>query len=174
MVARAETPQLHLLPVLNLLGVAVPPFHRHLRVRVRVDQDVERAIARVELGEEGDGGGDLAEDGLDLELDVLFGFLGGWFGSVSAFEVRRRDMVQLGRGRDACIGAAFSLSGGFAVSLEEAAFLEGLLNIWTSNCHRSTCSPVSLLEITTTNFEILPPVIHLLSCDMIFLIYALT
>ena len=89
MIARAETPQLHLLPILNLLGVAISPFHRHLRVRVRVDQDVERAIARVELGKEGHGGGDLAEDGLDFELDLLFGFLGGWFGSVSAFEVRK-------------------------------------------------------------------------------------
>ena len=172
MVARAETPQLHFLPILNLLGVAVPPFHRHLRVRIRVDQDVERAIARVELWEEGHGGCDLAEDGLDFELDVLFGFLGGWFGSVSAFKIRKRDGAT-GTEGDACIGAAFSLSGGFAVSLE-AAFLEGLLNIWTSNCHRSTCSPVSLLEITTTSFEILPPVIHLLSCDMIFLMYALT
>ena len=91
MIARAETPQLHLLPILNLLGVAVPPLHRHLRVRVRVDQDVERAIARVELGEEGHRGCDLAEDGLDFELDLLFGFLRGWFGSVSVFEVRKGD-----------------------------------------------------------------------------------
>ena len=91
MIARAETPQLHFLPILNLLGVAIPPFHRHFRVRVRVDQDVERAIARVELWKEGHGGCDLAEDGLDFELDVLFGFLGGWFGCVSAFEVRERD-----------------------------------------------------------------------------------
>ena len=172
MIARAETPQLHFLPIFNLLGVAISPFHRHFRVRVRVDQDVEGAVARIELWQEGHGGCDLAEDGLDLELDLLFGFLGGWLRSVSAFEVRKRDGAS-GTGRDACIGAAFSLSGGFAVSLE-AVFFEPLLNIWTSNCHRSTCSPVSLLEITTTNFEILPPVIHLLSCDMIFLIYALT
>ena len=99
MIARAETPQLHLLPILNLLGVAVSPFHRHLRVRVRVDQDVERAIARVELGKEGHGGRDLAEDGLDFELDLLFGFLGGCFGSISAFEVRRRDGTEgMGKG----------------------------------------------------------------------------
>lgn len=84
MIARAKTPQLHLLPVLNLLGVAIPPFHRDLRVRVRVNQDVERAVARVELGEEGHGGGDLAEDGLNLELDFLFRFLGRGFGSVAA------------------------------------------------------------------------------------------
>ncbi len=41
---------------------------------------------------------------------------------------------------------------------------------FTSNCHLSTFSPVSLLVMTTTSLEILPPVIHLLSCDMIFLI----
>lgn len=44
----------------------------------------------------------------------------------------------------------------------------------TSNCHRSTCSPVSLFVITTTSLEIFPPTIHLSSCDMIFLMYALT
>lgn len=44
----------------------------------------------------------------------------------------------------------------------------------TSNCHLSTCSPVSLLVMTTTSLEILPPTIHLLSCDMIFLMYDLT
>lgn len=174
MVARAETPQLHLLPVFNLLRVAIAPLHRHFRVRVRVDQDVERAVARIELRKEGHGGGDLAENGLDFKLDVLLRLLRGWFGRrVSVFEVRRRDGTSETE-RDACVGAAFSLSGGFAAVSLEAAFLEGLLNIWTSNCHRSTCSPVSLLDITTTSFEILPPVIHLLSWDMIFLMYALT
>jgi hypothetical protein len=44
----------------------------------------------------------------------------------------------------------------------------------TSNCHRSTCSPVSLLVMTMTSLEILPPYIQSLSCDMIFLMYALT
>lgn len=44
----------------------------------------------------------------------------------------------------------------------------------TLNSHRSTCSPVSLSVMTMTNFEILPPTIHLSSCDMIFLMYALT
>ena len=173
MIARAETPQLHLFPILNLLGVAISPLHRHFRVRVRVDQDVEGAIARIELREEGYGSCDLAEDGLDFELDLLFRLLRGRFGGVAVLEVRKMDGSTTGREKDACIGAAFSLSGGFAVSLEDV-FLEGLLNIWTSNCHRSTCSPVSLLEITTTSFEILPPVIHLLSWDMIFLMYALT
>lgn len=44
----------------------------------------------------------------------------------------------------------------------------------TSNCQRSTCSPVSLSVITITSLEILPPTIHLSSWDMIFLMYALT
>ena len=44
----------------------------------------------------------------------------------------------------------------------------------TSNCHRSTCSLVSLSVITTTSLEILLPTIHLFNCDMIFLMYALT
>lgn len=44
----------------------------------------------------------------------------------------------------------------------------------TSNCHRSTCSPVSLSVMTMTSLEILPPTIHLSSWDMIFLMYALT
>ena len=175
MIARAETPQLHLLPVFNLLGVAIAPLHRHLRVGVRVDQDVERAVARIELRKEGHGGGDLAENGLDLKLDVLLRLLGGWLRRVSVFKVRKEGWAQLkGKERDACIGAAFSLSGGFAAVSLGATFFEGLLNIWTSNCHRSTCSPVSLLDITTTSFEILPPVIHLLSWDMILLMYALT
>ena len=167
MIARAKTPQLHLFPILNLLGVAVPPFHRHLRVRVRVDEDVEGAVAGIELGQKGHGGGDLAEDGLDLELDFLFRLLGGRFRGVAVLEVR--EAWFRGGKRGACIGAAFSLSGGFDVSLEAAFLEEDLLNIWTSNCHRSTCSPVSLLDMTTTNLEILPPVIHLLSWDMIFL-----
>lgn len=41
--------------------------------------------------------------------------------------------------------------------------------IHTSNCHLSTCSPVSLLVITTTSFEIFPPCIHSFNWDMIFL-----
>ena len=42
-------------------------------------------------------------------------------------------------------------------------------SLHTSNCHLSTCSPVSLLVITTTSFEIFPPIIHLFNWDMIFL-----
>ena len=97
MIARAKTPQLHLFPILNLLGVAVPPFHRHLRVRVRVDEDVEGAVAGIELGQKGHGGGDLAEDGLDLELDFLFRLLGGRVRGVTVLEVR--GVVEGGRGR---------------------------------------------------------------------------
>jgi hypothetical protein len=36
------------------------------------------------------------------------------------------------------------------------------------------CSPVSLSVMTMTSFWILPPTIHLSSCDMIFLMYART
>ena len=89
MIARAETPQLHLFPIFYLLRVAISPFHRHIRVRIRVNQYVERAIARVELRKEGYGGGDLAEDGLDFKLDLLLRLLWRWFGSVSVFEVRK-------------------------------------------------------------------------------------
>ena len=46
--------------------------------------------------------------------------------------------------------------------------------LYTSNCHLSIGSPVSLLVMTTTNFDILPPTIHLFNWDMIFLMYALT
>lgn len=167
MIARAETPQLHLLPIHYFLRVAISPFHWHFRVRIRVDQDIECAISGIKLRKERYGCCNLAKDGLDLKLDLLFCLLGWWFRCVSVFNVRKREGTT-GTEEISCIGAAFSLSGGFDVSLE-AAFLEGLLNIWTSNCHRSTCSPVSLLVITTTSFEILPPVIHLLSWDMIFL-----
>lgn len=77
MVARAKTPQLHLLPVLDLLSVAVAPFYGHVRIRVRVHQDVKSAVP-VELGKEGHRGGDLPEYRLDLGLDLLFGFFGRW------------------------------------------------------------------------------------------------
>jgi hypothetical protein len=70
-IRRTEAPQLHPFAVLNLLGVGVPPFDGDVAVGIGVDEDVECAIA-AELGEEGDGGGDLAEDGGDFGLD--FGF----------------------------------------------------------------------------------------------------
>lgn len=72
MVRRAEAPQLHSLAVLNLLGVGVPPLNRNVAVCVGVDEDVEGAVA-AELGEECNGGGDLAEDGGDFGLDFGFG-----------------------------------------------------------------------------------------------------
>lgn len=72
MVRRAEASQLHPLAVLNLLGVRVPPLDGDVAIRVGVDEDVEGAVA-AELGEEGDGGGDLAEDGGDFGLDLGFG-----------------------------------------------------------------------------------------------------
>ena len=67
-------------------------------------------------------------------------------------------------------GVAFSLSPG---RLEDLSLLDGLL-MFTSNCHLSTFSPVSLLVMTTTSFDILPLIIHRFNCDMIFLMYALT
>jgi hypothetical protein len=73
---RAETPELHLLPILDLLRIAIAPFHWYIAIRIGIDQYVERAVA-IELGEEGYRGGDLAEDRLDLGLDLGFGLLGG-------------------------------------------------------------------------------------------------
>ena len=76
MIRGAEASQLHPFAVDNLLCVAVAPFDGDVAVCVSVDEDVERAVA-VELGEEGDGCGDLAEYGCDLGLDLGFGlFLG--------------------------------------------------------------------------------------------------
>lgn len=74
MVRRAEAPQLHPLAVLNLLCVRVAPLDGDVAVGVGVDEDVEGAVA-AELGEEGDGRGDLAEDGGDFGLDLGFGLL---------------------------------------------------------------------------------------------------
>lgn len=76
MIPRTEPAQPHLLPALNLAPVAVPPLHGHVRVRVRVDQHVERR-RRVQLGQERHRGGDLSEYGLNFALDVGFGFVGG-------------------------------------------------------------------------------------------------
>lgn len=72
MIRRAEASQLHPLPVLNLLGVRVPPLDRDVAIRICVDEDVEGAVA-AELGEKSDGGGDLAEDGGDFGLDLGLG-----------------------------------------------------------------------------------------------------
>ena len=45
MTRRAETPQLDLLPVLNVLGIAIAPFKRDFRVSIRIDQHIEGAVA---------------------------------------------------------------------------------------------------------------------------------
>lgn len=74
MVRRAKPPQLYALAVGNLLGITVAPFDRHVAVGVSVYQHVESAIA-TELGQESDGGGNLAEDGGDLGLDLGFGLV---------------------------------------------------------------------------------------------------
>jgi hypothetical protein len=72
MITRAETPQLDLLPILNLLRITVAPLHRHIRVCIRIHQDVECAVA-IELWEEGYGCCDLTENGLNLFLDFFLG-----------------------------------------------------------------------------------------------------
>lgn len=77
MITRAKTPQLHLLPVLDLLGIAVAPFYRDVGICISVDQNVECAVP-IELRQEGDGSGDLSEYRLDLCLDFFLGFLGRW------------------------------------------------------------------------------------------------
>jgi len=79
MITRTKTPQLDLLPILDLLRIAVAPLQRHLGIRVRVDEDVERTVA-VQHRQERHGRGDLSEDGLDLVLDLLFRLF--WRGDV--------------------------------------------------------------------------------------------
>lgn len=76
MIVRAEASQLHLLGVLDFLGVTVSPFHGHFGVGVGVDQHVESAIA-IQHRKECNGSGNLAEDCLDFFLDFLFGLLDG-------------------------------------------------------------------------------------------------
>ena len=83
---RLKPPQHDFLRVLHILGVAVAPLERDLAVGVGVDEHVEGAGVG-EQGEEGDGGGDLPEEGLDLFLDVFVGYRGGWGGGVEIFFV---------------------------------------------------------------------------------------
>lgn len=45
MTIRAEAPQLDLLTAYNFLRIAVSPLHRHLGIRIRIHQHVERAVA---------------------------------------------------------------------------------------------------------------------------------
>jgi hypothetical protein len=73
MITRTETSQLHFLAVFDLLCIAISPFHGHFRVSVCVDQDIEGAVSGIELREECDRGSDLAENGLDFELDFFLG-----------------------------------------------------------------------------------------------------
>lgn len=130
MTTRAKTPQLHPLAALNLLCVAVAPLERHLAVGVGVDEHVEGAVA-VELREEGDARGDLAEDCLDLGLDLGFGlfFRGGWrVEGIGCGAVYRQWCLTGHESRRAYDrGSAFSLSTGF---FEEEGF-DVLLKIWT-------------------------------------------
>jgi hypothetical protein len=80
MIACTETPELHLLPILNLLRITISPLHRHVGVCIGVYQHVERTIA-IELRKESHGCCDLPEYGLYLFLDLLFGLFGGQFGA---------------------------------------------------------------------------------------------
>ena len=102
MITRTETPQLHLLAILDLLGVAVSPLHRHLAIGVRVHKHVERAVA-LQLRQERHRRRDLPEDGLDLGLDLGLGLLGRSWRTVTT-GAGSRDVVLL-------VGGA--LGGGF-------------------------------------------------------------
>jgi hypothetical protein len=174
MVAGAEAAQLDLFAVDNLLGVTVAPFHGHLAVGVGVDEDVEGALVG-QLGEEGDGGCDLAEDGGDLVLDLLFGLFGlGGAGGATEMDGAVSVWREGGVGEDGAYpGAAFSWSAALDALFDDFEDLEPP-KIWTSNCQRSTCSPVSLLVMTMTSLDILPYFIQRSSWLMIFLMYALT
>lgn len=74
MIRRTKSPQLHPLPILNLLRVRIPPLHRNIRISIGVHQDIEGAVSG-ELWEESDRGSDLAEDSCDFGLDLCFGLV---------------------------------------------------------------------------------------------------
>lgn len=76
MIARAETPKLHLLPVLYLSGVTVAPFYRYIRICVGIDEDIESAFARIQLWEKSYRGSNLSEYGLYLKLDFFLSLVG--------------------------------------------------------------------------------------------------
>jgi hypothetical protein len=76
MITGTKTPQLHLLPILNLLRITVSPLHRYLTIRICIYQYIKSTVS-IEFGEKCYGSSDLAEDGLDLGLDFCFGFLLG-------------------------------------------------------------------------------------------------
>lgn len=75
----AESPQLHSLTASNLLSAisTVAPLYRYIAVGVGVYEHIKGVRAGIELREEGDAGGDLAEEGGNFGLDFCFGFLGG-------------------------------------------------------------------------------------------------
>lgn len=177
--AGTKPPQLHPFPALNLLGVAVPPLHRHLRVGVGVHQHVEGAVAG-QLREEGHRRGDLAEDGGDLGLDFLLGLFGFGFGSCRGCAVfvgcwgRGGAAGGLGDLDLVVLGIYSSGKGGRGGGGGGGRGREEGRRGRTSNCHRSTCSPVSLSVMTITRREILPPTIHLSSWPMMRLMYAFT
>lgn len=75
MTIRTETPQLHLLRILDLLRIAIPPLHWYLAIRIRIHQHIKRAIA-IQLRQKRHAGRDLAEHRLDLGLQLDFGLLG--------------------------------------------------------------------------------------------------
>lgn len=79
MIIRTETPQLHFLPILNLLCIAITPLHWHLAISIRIHQHIERTIA-IQLREKRHARCNLPEDRLDLGLDFWLGFLGGGSG----------------------------------------------------------------------------------------------
>jgi len=87
-------------------------------------------------------------------VDVVFCFVEGFGGSVLKTSTYRRGLGVL-----ACYEWRKRIKGA------------GQCLCWmkkverTSNCHLSMFSPVSLLVMTTISLLILPPIIHLLSCD---------
>lgn len=86
MVRRAETSQLDLFAVLNLLGIRVTPFNGDLAISIRIYEHVECAVA-VELWEESNGCSDLAENGSDFGLDFGFCLFGCGRGGASSSRV---------------------------------------------------------------------------------------
>lgn len=74
MVARAEASQLNFFAILDLFGVAVAPLERHVRVCIGVHQYVEGTVA-IKHWQESDRGSDLAENRLDLGLNLSLSLL---------------------------------------------------------------------------------------------------
>ena len=50
MVASTEAPQLDLFSILNFSSVTIAPFDRNLRIGIRIDKDIESAVASIKLG----------------------------------------------------------------------------------------------------------------------------